>query len=88
MKARINKGGWWWLGVERHAGDVIDVPSEQWLAHRVADGLCEPIDDAIETQRDEPPADAIAPESDVRESADLRPSENAMQPRPGAKKRR
>lgn len=37
-KARVLKSGWIWKGVTQHAGDVIDAPSVEWIANRVADG--------------------------------------------------
>lgn len=41
-KCRVVQGGWWWLGVERRIGDVLDareIQVERWAA----EGLVEPI---------------------------------------------
>lgn len=46
MKARILKGGWSWLGNPMIVGSIIDAPSAQWIANRVADNeLVEPVAD-------------------------------------------
>lgn len=48
-KARVLKGGWTWKGVSMQVGAVIDAPSEQWIANRVADGgLVEAIAPAVQ----------------------------------------
>lgn len=65
MKARIVKGGWFWLGIQRATGEVIDAPSAEWIANR--EGLVEAID--------EPPT-----RPPVIESAMLAPSETAVIP--------
>lgn len=53
-KARVLKGGWTWKGDAMVVGQIINAPSEEWIANRVADGgLVEPVA--------EPEAAAIAP---------------------------
>jgi hypothetical protein len=45
-KARVVKSGWSWLGEPMVVGQIIDAPSPQWIANRIADnGLVEAIDD-------------------------------------------
>lgn len=69
-KCRVLKGGWFWGGELRNRGDILDAPSHEWIANRVADnGLVEPIDEVTEA----PPAS---------EAAVVEPSETATMPRP------
>lgn len=37
-KARILKGGWSWKGDTMVVGEIINAPSVEWIANRVADG--------------------------------------------------
>lgn len=36
--ARVLKGGWTWKGESMVVGQIIDAPSAEWIANRVADG--------------------------------------------------
>lgn len=75
MKARIIKGGWYWHGVLREVGEIVD-ETPAWIANRVVDGLVEPMPD-------EPPA------KETPEAAVLQPPETATipTPRPSGRKR-
>lgn len=61
MKARVTKGGWWWLGVERCAGDVLEASDVQ-VGRWAADGVVEPIVE-IRQAVVAPPEKAVAPAS-------------------------
>ena len=68
-KCRVLKGKWSWKGVEMVPGQIIDAPSAEWIANRVADnGLVEPIADepAIETAALSAPETAAHPRARAR----------------------
>jgi hypothetical protein len=71
-KCRVVKGGWSWLGVTRRVGDILDAPSTEWVANRMADG------GLVELIPDEGIPDAPAPAA--IETAALQPVEVAAIP--------
>lgn len=56
MKCTVIKGGWFWKGEEQLKGAVIDGQTDQWIGHRVRDGLVVAGEVELETEAAEAPA--------------------------------
>lgn len=78
-QCRVVKGGWYWKGEQMVAGQILDAPSAQWIANRVADGgLVEAIAEPTVVAAPAAPASV--------EAAAVAPAETATVSRPAKRK--